>query len=292
MRVICFLICVGVISALLPAPAAAQSANKKSPPLYSDGPYFFYEEGQMVSRWMVDNELRVDTVRSGQPVKVYPGVSSAFDPDYLHLESTFTPDPQIAFKKVERVAAVSDIHGQYDLLIKLLKAHNIISPSNDWAFGIGHLVILGDIFDRGDGVVDLLWFVHKLEQQAEQAGGKVHFLLGNHEVMAMTGDVRYINRKYRYTMASLKKNYEELFNEDTYLGRWLRSKPVAITIDKTAFVHAGFSEPLLEAGLSLKEMNEAFQEKILLMPEDSILADPLLNLLYNDYGPVWYRGYF
>ena len=34
----------------------------------------------------------------------------------------------------------------------------------------------------------------RLEGEAEQAGGAVHVLLGNHEVMNLVGDLRYVSR--------------------------------------------------------------------------------------------------
>lgn len=276
----------------LPISILAQSSHSNADAAYYDGPYIFFEDGEAIARWITPEGLREKAITAGQPLEADEEVSAAFDPSYLNLEASFEPSPIVAFNGVERIAAVSDIHGQYELLLSLLRAHEIIDEGGNWAFGEGHLVILGDIFDRGDEVTSLLWFVHKLEQQAEKANGKVHYLLGNHEVMALQGDLRYINRKYRYTMAYMGMPYDKLFGENTYLGRWLRSKPVAISINKTAFVHAGFSKALLEKKLTFGEMNRAFQKKIIGQPEDSILADPVLSLLYSEYGPVWYRGYF
>ncbi|HKK79169.1 MAG TPA: hypothetical protein VJ933_06050, partial [Phaeodactylibacter sp.] len=109
---------------------------------------------------------------------------------------------------------------------------------------------------------------------------------------ALQGDLRYVNRKYRYTMAAMKMSYEKLFGEDTYLGRWIRSKPAAISINQVAYVHAGISEEVLRQGLSFQDMNEAFQQRILREDEATILADPVLRLLYTEEGPMWYRGYF
>ena len=292
MRTFFFLAWIGLGVISFPFSMKAQGSSPDTPPSFNDGPYLFFENGLVIARWTVAGRLEEDTLHAGQPLNLESGVSKAFDPAYLRLDSPFLLSPKTAFKGVEHIAAVSDIHGQYGLLLSLLQAHGIIDKENNWAFGEGHLVVLGDIFDRGDEVTDLLWFVHNLEKQAERAGGMVHYLLGNHEVMALQGDLRYINKKYRYTMAGMGKSYDALFGEDTYLGRWLRSKPVAISINKTAFVHGGLSETLLDKKLSFGDMNTDFREKIIGHPEDSILADPTLNLLYGDIGPVWYRGYF
>ncbi len=45
----------------------------------------------------------------------------------------------------------------------------------------------GDMFDRGDQVTECLWLVYALEETAKAAGGYVHFILGNHELMNLQG---------------------------------------------------------------------------------------------------------
>ena len=53
---------------------------------------------------------------------------------------------------------------------------------------------LGDILDRGDtekGCMDLLF---KLKRQSREVGGAVHILLGNHEVMNVDLDFRYVTQ--------------------------------------------------------------------------------------------------
>lgn len=292
MRIFHLLACIGVWALAFPLSLKAQSQAQNAGPVINDGPYIFFENGHVIARWLAEGGLQEDTITGVRPLKIGKEASASFDASYLNLNDPFELSPITDFQGVENIAAVSDIHGQFGLLLSLLKAHRIIDEAGDWSFGEGHLVVLGDIFDRGDEVTELLWFIHKLEKQAERANGKVHYLLGNHEIMVMQGDLRYVNKKYRYTMAGMKRPYGQLFGEDTYLGRWLRSKPIAISINNTVFVHAGFSGELLQQNLTFGELNAIFQEKIIGHPEDSILAAPLLHLLYSEKGPVWYRGYF
>ena len=291
MRIFCLLLSLSLSGVLL-APASYAQNDSGSKYTFNDGPYIFYENGLSIARWVRNGQLETDTLRAGAPMKIEAGVSASFNPAYLHTDGSFEPSLETTFKGVDKIAAVSDIHGQYEVLLKLLQVHHIVDDGGNWAFGQGHLVVVGDVFDRGDEVTEILWLIHKLEQQAEQANGKVHYLLGNHEVMVLQGDLRYINKKYRYTSASMRLPYNEIFGPDTYLGRWLRSKPIAISINKTAFVHAGFSQQYLQLGLSNEQLNETFREQIIGQPEDSILAKPLLRVLYDEQGPIWYRGYF
>ena len=146
---------------------------------------------------------------------------------------------------MKKIAALSDIHGQYDLVIKLFKNNKIIDDNLNWSFGEGHLVITGDIFDRGDKVNEVLWLIYKLEAQAKNVGGRVHYLLGNHEYMILYNDLRYLHEKYKVTPLLLNLEYNELYSEKTIIGRWLRSKSTIIKINNILFTHGGISEDFI-----------------------------------------------
>jgi hypothetical protein len=92
-----------------------------------------------------------------------------------------------------RIIAFGDVHGGVDELRALLRALTLIDDSGNWSGGRTRLVSLGDLLDRGPdsrAVMDLLM---QLEEQAATAGGAVHLVLGNHELMNMTGDLRYVS---------------------------------------------------------------------------------------------------
>jgi hypothetical protein len=286
---VCRSLC-GVWALLLPVFLFAQ--GQAAAQFFNDGPYLFFEEEHLVARWVFEGQLREDTIQAGRPLQIDAGVSESFDAAYLDFDTAYQLSPVTAFTGVEHLAVVSDVHGQYHTMVALLEAHCVIDEDANWLFGDGHLVVLGDVFDRGDKVTDIFWLIYKLEKQAEQAGGKVHFLLGNHEVMVLQNDLRYVNRNYRFTMGVIRRSYHALYGKDTYLGRWLRTKPTTITINNIAFVHAGFSGPVLQLGLSMHEINTLFQEKIIDQSEESVMNDPVLALLYTEIGPIWYRGYF
>ncbi|MDZ7775033.1 MAG: hypothetical protein U5L09_05165 [Bacteroidales bacterium] len=93
--------------------------------------------------------------------------------------------------------------------------------------------------------------MHNLKQQAKRDGGDVHILLGNHEIMTMTGDYRYLQEKYIHLSVYFRKQQKELYSARTFLGQWLRSKNVTIKIDKKIFVHGGFSPHVANGELAL-----------------------------------------
>jgi len=190
-----------------------------------------------------------------------------------------------------KVAAASDFHGQYDLMKTLLTNNHIIDQKGDWAFENGHFVITGDVFDRGDKVTEILWFLYELEKQAELAGGKLHLLLGNHEVMVLNGDLRYLHPKYVETSRLFEQPFERLYGKNTVLGAWLRSKPVLVKINDMLFAHGGFHPSLAKEKRTLADINQVFKRNLI----KSELAQPREGwgkYLHKTHGPIWYRGYF
>ncbi|CAN5616801.1 metallophosphoesterase family protein [soil metagenome] len=76
----------------------------------------------------------------------------------------------------DRVYAIGDIHGRYDLLRILLDRigeHAEALPPTESL----HLVFLGDIIDRGPDSAQALEFLHNLQARTD----RVIVLLGNHE---------------------------------------------------------------------------------------------------------------
>jgi hypothetical protein len=50
---------------------------------------------------------------------------------------------------------------------------------------------VGDILDRGDQELKLLYLLERLQRQAAAAGGALWVLNGNHETMNVGGNFRY-----------------------------------------------------------------------------------------------------
>ncbi|MCP9235436.1 metallophosphoesterase [Lewinella sp. JB7] len=259
-----------------------------------DGPYLTYEDSVVVARW-VDTEDRTEGSIVFRPENFdqLPDFAS-FRPEMVDPDRDFSRQTDIRFENVKRVAALSDIHGQFDTGIQLLAANGIIDAQQRWSFGDGHLVIVGDIFDRGDQVTELLWLIHNLEIEAEQVGGRVHFLLGNHETMTLEGDERYLNEKYRVTSGMTGKFYRELYGPNAYLGRWLRSLPLAVEINGTVYIHGGLSRAMVREVSSIDRLNELYHEYLIDSDDlrETIHNNSRLDLMYGRQGPLWYRGYF
>ena len=256
-------------------------------PKYNDGPYIGSNDTSARIMW-IQKGVKHDTVVSIADNYVFQKEGL---PQVDIGDLDFEPDEFQRHKNVSKFVAISDIHGQYDLFKVLMKAHNVIDEEENWIYGDGHLVVVGDVFDRGDKVTETLWALFRLEKQAKAAGGKVHLLLGNHEFMILHGDIRYIHPKYRFTTGSFGIEYPKLYDQHTVLGKWLRSKNISTVINGIGFVHGGYSKEVLNTENSLKVLNNTFKEQVMDNEDLDEDDDDLLSMLYFDNGPLWYRGY-
>ena len=167
-----------------------------------------------------------------------------------------------------RVVAVGDIHGAFDELVAVLRGTGLIDAELRWTGGTTHLVSVGDLLHRGDYGRQVMDLVMRLQREAAEAGGAVHVILGNHEVMSLTGDLRYVSAGDYAQFGSdappgLPAGYLErraAFAPDGEYGRWLLELPFAIVVDDTLFVHGGLSERL--RGLTLEEINESSRRDV------------------------------
>jgi len=92
----------------------------------------------------------------------------------------------------ERVLAVGDIHGDFDALVAILQQAGLIDSKHRWTGRNATLVQTGDFLDRGPRVREVMDLLGTLEKQAPKKGGRVVVLLGNHEMMNLIGDLRYV----------------------------------------------------------------------------------------------------
>lgn len=238
----------------------------------SDGPHIFIEDDKLIEKQIQNGKLTIREL----PL-------SAYKTHYEAEKSSYTTD--------ENIVALSDIHGQFDLAIELLKNNAVIDDDLNWIYEKGHLIIVGDIFDRGNKVTETLWFVYNLEIQAKQKGGKVHFLLGNHEYMVIHKDLRYIHEKYVTVCKIMNTSYDELYSGDTILGRWLRSKATMVKINDLMFVHGGISKEFLKSGFDISAINQTMRLS-LDREKQEMKQSGFYNKYYGKNGPIWYRGYF
>jgi len=194
------------------------------------------------------------------------------------------------FTDVSRIFAVSDLHGEYEAFTDLLIKSGVVDKTLHWNWGDGHLVIVGDVFDRGDRVTECLWLIYRLQQEAPQHGGRVHYILGNHDTMVLRGDLRYVNDKYlKGVVRKTKISYPDLFGPEMELGRWLRTMPTLVKLNYVLFVHGGISPAFIDSGKDMTYVNNLVRSSIDFRTYRTAFDEELQDL-FGSKGPFWYRG--
>lgn len=257
----------------------------------TDGPYVFYEKGEVILKWIENDKIIENTISESNFNLIKDNFGLELKLEWL-LENNDPIDYKQEYKDIDKIIAISDIHGQYKLFVKILREYNVIDEHNNWSFGNGHLVIDGDIFNRGSQVNEVLWMVFKLEHQALEQGGGLHYTIGNHEEMIVNKDLRYVNDKYLESADKIGLSYDQLFAGNTLMGNWLRRRPVILQLNDILFVHAGISPEVVEKGYTAEHMNKAFVNEILGQTKAETAQDSVLTFLRGSKGPIWYRGYF
>jgi len=94
----------------------------------------------------------------------------------------------------KRIVAFGDVHGDLDATRSALIVAGAIDGDDRWIGGKLIVVQTGDQLDRGDDEQEILDLFERLRLEAAAAGGAVHALLGNHELMNVSGDLRYVTK--------------------------------------------------------------------------------------------------
>ena len=261
----------------------------------ADGPYVLYSNDYIYTKYIHDDKgnvsVKADSFVISEKGRILLKVNTD-EPSQLFsvkLKDQLQPE-NTDYPGVTKMLVVSDIEGNFGAFRKMLQNNGVIDKELNWTFGNGHLVLTGDFVDRGEQVTEVLWLIYSLENKAKEAGGYVHYVLGNHEIMNMSGDLRYLNKKYVDNALLLNANFVTLYGENSELGRWLRTKNVAEKIGDFLFVHGGISDLVNMMDISAASINKLVRPYY----ADTLYKynDPKLDTLYSDFGPFWYRGYY
>ena len=295
--IICFMLLAGntisdVYSRNLPASASDSLDESK---LDLDGPYIIYRNGFAVIKQVLKIENAhyptADSTKGSVKGKLI--TCNVNDSVYFitSIKDTLINENCI-FEMPEKLIAISDIEGNFSAFRDFLINNGVINNENQWVFGSGHLVLNGDFFDRGLNVTECLWFIYHLEQEAVKNGGYVHFILGNHEIMNMNDDIRYVRNKYTETSKFLDEDYKSLYKPNTELGRWLETKNIVEKIGPYLFLHGGISEEMNMLNPTIEDINTKSRKYYYSSKAARESGDTLVSTIFRSkYSPFWYRGY-
>lgn len=193
-----------------------------------------------------------------------------------------TPIPTEVERKGRRVVALGDLHGDPMASRQVLQLAGLVDDNGTWTGGNTILVQTGDTTDRGPdskGVIDLL---RSLREPARAAGGEVVMLNGNHEVMNLQGDWRYVSPGDYATFGGRDARREAFARSGDY-GRFLADLPVVARVDDIVFTHGGITDTFAELGID--GLNALARQHYFDTP--GALGHPV----HGESGPTWFRGY-
>lgn len=229
-----------------------------------------------------------------------------------------------------RVVAVGDVHGDYDRFVDILVMAGLVDDSADWSGGNAILVQLGDVLDRGPSSRRVLDLLMKLQKQASSKGGLVEMLIGNHEVMRLTGDFGFVSEgeylEFRSKNAArlrddlfliIMRDYPQTQDPrtrtDLKLGhrqRWDQQHPLGYAEMVQEFSAKGKygrwlrQRPValvagesifIHAGISPKYSMfspQRFRDRFAAeAPKISLESVPRDSFLLDEAGPFWWRGF-
>jgi hypothetical protein len=216
---------------------------------------------------------------------------------------------------VKRIIVIGDIHGDLEMTKLSLKLAKLIDNKDNWIGGETVVVQVGDQIDRcrysgipcnlkrateNDEGNDwkILQYFTELHKKAQKVGGAVYSLIGNHELMNVTGDFRYVSyeglqefKDYKKPDGTSFKNGKEArawaFDFGNPVSEFLAcTRQVALIIGSNLFVHAGIL-PEIAKKYSVKNLNELMSLYLLDKLEKNKFKD-----FINPYAtPLWTREY-
>ena len=160
--------------------------------------------------------------------------------------------------------AVSDVHGHTERVMPLLARYGLIVSADvapkeaRWAGGTAHLVVVGDMIDKGPQSVDALQMFMQLQPQARRAGGRLTVCVGNHEAEFLANPCNKKAAGERGINPDIRAHGwtpEHFATDDSPFGHWLRRLPLGAKVGRWFFCHAGNTQ-----GMSVARL-EAYLQK-------------------------------
>ena len=265
----------------------------EKPGLALDGPHVFSAEGgfEIIDTVATSEGWQLRSIPA--PARPLPVLRIQVDNPArssfaVQLRPAPSPAGAVFTENPSRLLLVSDMEGEFDKFVALMRSQGVLDEGLHWRFGDGHVALLGDFVDRGEDMLPLLWLIYRLEDEAQHAGGRLHYVLGNHEQLGLAGNTKYWPRHLVATAQALGDDgCKRIFSGGSVLGAWLRSKPVIARVGDHLLVHGGISRKFLDLQLDIEAANGAARPY--LDAKRSSLPAAVQPILGRN-GVTWYRG--
>ncbi len=217
--------------------------------------------------------------------------------------------------EADRIIVLGDIHGDWNLLIESLKIAKVIDNKGKWIGKDTIVVQVGDQIDRcrykaGEscyGIKDdeqsdykILKYMSELNEQAMKKNGAVYSLIGNHELMNVKGDVRYVSGEGFREFDNYKKPSGDIIEKGEEARPWAFkpgnpvsnflgcSRQMALIIGSNLFVHAGILEHISKKYKNIKDMNKLLSLYLWNKLENT---EEYGDLFTSQDSPLWTRAF-
>ena len=202
------------------------------------------------------------------------------------------------FPAAPRIVAIGDVHGDLAAVRRALRLAGAVDDEDRWIGGELVVVQTGDQLDRGDDEQAILDLFARLVEEAAAAGGAFHVLNGNHELMNVALDLRYVTpggwEDFEDTVVVREGDAEletwepeqrarvAAFRPGGDYARMLARRNTVVAIGENVFVHGGVLPEHVEYGL--ERLNAEI--RAWLQGEG-----PEPEVIHGAESPVWTRRY-
>ena len=216
------------------------------------------------------------------------------------VDPPLAPDPSFQLPAVPRIVAIGDVHGDVSALRAALRLGGAIDDAGKWIGKSLVVVQTGDQLDRGDDEPQILDLLSRLRAEAKESGGAVHVLNGNHEVMNVQTDFRYVtpdgfhdfsaghpdalHARLSANAAPEQRGRTAAFLPGGEIARRLSVQRMVIQIGGNVFVHGGVLEQHVRYGLG--RINQELSAWMAGAP-----TDPAPGSISGQRAPIWVRDY-
>ena len=226
----------------------------------------------------------------------------------------------------QRIVAIGDLHGDYSAWTDIARDAGIEDASGHWTGGNTILVQVGDIVDRGPDSLKLINNLRQLQREAPKTGGRVVVVLGNHEAMNVTGDLRYVTpaefaafampqseaTRDKYYAANKAKIEAEAKKADPSISPaavrdgWMKTHPLGWVEHRQAWAPTGDIGRWAQSNPAIAKINGTLfvhggiSDELSKIPLDTVnrqVAAAMAradssdsSILFDPLGPLWYRG--
>jgi hypothetical protein len=216
-------------------------------------------------------------VRVASPALAPPALPPAATSSARAAEPVRDGDTSYRSPAPARLVAIGDLHGDLKAARATLRLAKAIDDHDGWIGGKLVVVQTGDEIDRADDDRAILELFDRLADAAQAAGGNVRPLVGNHEVMNVSGDFRYVTPAALGAFGRLAA----FFPGGPFALRLARRDAIAVVGD-TVFVHGGVSLEHVRYGIG--RFNRELKRWMAGEGPSPVLAT-------DEQGPLWTRRY-